>query len=168
MLIKTLAVSAAIMAAGLYAMDAMADDREKLQDAYDAIESLEDASALEDPADIMTWIDMPRAVDLGKTFDITVIVENGRADRPLKMNAVDINDDLLAGIEVIAVTPEPRSADHYADGYVRLEYPIDIEPGNTWQVVISVRARQSGVFIDDIDIVEGQRFLSRSAQIRIR
>jgi len=162
-------IAAAAMTTVTFAANpAVAVDREKLQEAYAAIESLDDASALEDPADIMAWVEMPRAVKLGETFDITVTIENGRTDRVLKMNAVDVNDGLLEGIELVAVKPDPRSAEHYADGYIRLEFPIDVEPGQTWQVVITARARQTGIYIDDIDVLEGQQILSRSAQIRIR
>jgi len=131
-----------------------------------AMEILEKQGGLEDPKDIMAWVNLPRKAKFGETINLVITIENGRKKKKLKLTGFDIWDEFLGGFEVLDIIPEPRHKDH-SDGALTLEYPNDLIPGDVFEVTLVLKASKIGVFIGDVDVNEGKEFLSRMAQIRI-
>jgi len=147
-------------------MQSDAQESKTLRDAIDALDALENDESLEDPEQILAWVTVPRSLSQGAPADLVVSIENGRIDRDLRMSSIEIYDEFLSGFEILSMNPEPRHKDHDW-GVLSLEYPVDVPPGETWDLTIRLRAVKKGVFIGDVDIYEGDRFLTRAAQARV-
>lgn len=129
----------------------------------DAAEVMEEFA---DPEDIMCWVELPRQAKRGDEITLKVLVENGRSEKVLRLSHVDIEDTFMKGFKVLSVAPEPRQQDQLF-GILTLEFPDDLNAGETSTYEIRLQAKTPGVYIGDVDIYEGQRWLTRAAQIRI-
>jgi hypothetical protein len=125
---------------------------------------LEDLDA---PHEILAWVDLPRAVALGDPVSLQLTVVNGRAQGVFQLTSIDIGDGFLDGFEVLAISPTPHAREH-ALGVLALALPADIAPGAEWQLEIRLKPRRAGVFVGDVDIWAGGRFLTRVAQLQVR
>lgn len=128
------------------------------------VEQLEGEYA--DPVDVMAWVELPRAARLDEEVTLKIEIENGRRDKLLRLSAIEVEEAFLKGFELLKISPEPRHKD-LAFGYLSLEYPDDVKAGETVTYEIKLRAKMTGVYIGDVDVHEGQRWLTRAAQIRI-
>ena len=131
-----------------------------------ALSDLEEEIDLEDLEDIMAWVTVPRMAKVGDTISLEIFVENGRKNDEFKLSEFDILDEFLRGFRVLEITPEPGRKDH-SFGSLSLEYLNDLKPGETFRIELKLKAERAGVFIGDVDVVEGDEFLTRSAQIRV-
>ena len=131
-----------------------------------AIEALEIETGLEDPEDIMAWVNVPRIAEVGDTILLEIFVENGREKKEFKLSGFDILDEFLEGFHILDINPEPRHKDHSL-GSLGLAYPIVLKPGETFQIELKLKAERAGIFIGDVDVMEGDEFLTRHAQIRV-
>jgi hypothetical protein len=138
----------------------------QLEQAIDAIPVQESDWSLDDPEHIMAWITLPRVAGKGDLVTLVVTIENGRVDRDFRLSSVEIWEEFLKGFAVVSISPEPRHQDG-SPGSLRLEYPVDLAPGETWDLEVILRAERTGVFVGDVDVDEGDRFLTRAAQIRV-
>jgi hypothetical protein len=126
--------------------------------------ALEDLGA---PHEILAWVDLPRAVAPGEPVSLQLTVFNGRAQGVFQVTSVDIADGFLDGFEVLTISPTPHAREH-ALGVLALALPADIAPGAAWQLEIRLKPRRAGVFVGDVDIWAGGRFLTRVAQLHVR
>jgi hypothetical protein len=136
-------------------------------DAEEILEALEGEEWMEDPSQIMSWVELPRTVKQGDTFDLLVTIENGRTEDAFRLSEIFLGESFIAGFKILDLSPPPRNKDKSLGDWA-LEYPTDIPAGETREFQIRLRAKASGVFIGDIDIYEGERFLTRAAQTRVR
>lgn len=131
-----------------------------------AIEVLENEVNLEDPKEIMAWVSVPRLAKIGDIISVKFSIENAREKKKFKLSGMDILDEFLVGFEILEISPEPRNKDH-SFGYLALEYPNDLKAGDVFEIVIKLKAEKAGVFIGDIDINEGDKYLTRVFQTRV-
>lgn len=122
---------------------------------------------LDTPRDILAWVDLPRAVARNDAVTLALTVLNARKEGAFQVTAIDIGVGFLAGFEVISITPEPQGQDQ-ALGALALTIPADVAPGGQWTLQIRLKPRRVGVFVGDIDIWAGDRFLTRVAQLQVR
>jgi hypothetical protein len=128
---------------------------------------LQNPELLSDPEDILAWVTAPRSARPGELVVVKVLIENARPDSVLRLSSIDIEGEFLAGFEIERITPAPRNRSPVLGG-VELEYPRDLNPNETLEVEFTLRAKAAGVFIGDIDIYEGSKFLTRVAQVRVK
>jgi hypothetical protein len=145
-----------------YALPGESSDR-----VQEALEILEGEGVLDDPQDVMAWISMPRQLKRKGSAKLEVFVLNGRADDTFRMSQIDIADEFLSGFEILDISPSPRQKDH-SMGVLSLEYPLDMAPGESWRLTISLRAKRRGVYIGDIDVLEEESVLTRAAQAQVK
>lgn len=119
-----------------------------------------------DPQGILAWVDMPRAVSPKKNVTLAVTIENARAAEPFKVESIDIASSFLKGFEVTSIDPKPSDVDE-SFGSVTLNYGLSVAPGGKLVVSLELRSKSPGVFVGDVDIWEGDRFLTRAAQCRV-
>jgi hypothetical protein len=119
-----------------------------------------------DPQGILAWVDMPRAVPPNKDVTLTVTMENARAAEPFKVDSIDIASSFLRGFAVGSIEPEPNDVDE-SFGSVTLDYGLSVAPGGKLVISLKLRSKSPGVFVGDVDIWEGDRFLTRAAQCRV-
>lgn len=150
----------------LVALISCAPSSEKKPELKGAIVALEEAMGLEDPKEIMAWVNVPRIAKVGDTISLEIIVENGRKKEPFKLSEFEILDEFLAGFHILEITPKPRHRDH-SFGALSLAYPKRLEPGETFQIELKLKAEQAGVFIGEVEVSEGDDFLTRFVQIRV-
>lgn len=122
---------------------------------------------LDAPQEILAWVELPRTVALGDPVTLLLTVFNARAQGVFQVSSIDIGDGFLDGFEVLAVEPAPQSREHTL-GVLALALPTDIAPGAEWTLEIRLESRRVGVFVGDIDIWAGGRFLTRVAQLQVR
>lgn len=122
---------------------------------------------LDAPQEILAWVELPRTVALGDSVTLRLTVFNARAQGAFQVTSVDIGDGFLDGFNVLAVNPAPQSREHSL-GVLALALSTDIAPGADWSVEIRLQPRRVGVFVGDIDIWAGGRFLTRVAQLQVR
>jgi hypothetical protein len=136
-------------------------------DLRDILAALADEEFLEDPEQIMAWVTAPRSLEAGEEAELEITIENARESGAFRMSSIYIGGGFISGFDVLELSPEPRNHAR-SMGDVSLEYPVDIPAGETRVFRMQLRARQPGVFIGDIDVYEGERFLTRVAQTRVR
>lgn len=125
------------------------------------------ADDLDAPRDILAWVELPRSVARDEQVTLTLTLLNARTQGNFLVSAVDIGVGFLDGFEVIAVTPEPHARE-YALGALALTLSVDLAPGAEWTLEVRLQPRSVGVFVGDIDIWAGDRFLTRVAQLQVR
>jgi len=119
-----------------------------------------------DPQGILAWVDMPRTMPSNTDVTLTVTIENTRAAEPFKVDSVDIAASFLGGFAVRSIHPKPSDVDE-SFGSVTLDYGLSVAPGGKLVISLELRSKSPGVFIGDLDIWEGDRFLTRAAQCRV-
>ncbi len=144
----------------------VAQDLDEYKSALEALEALEDVEIPDDPENVLAWVVAPRSMEKGDSGSVTITIENARSDRAFQLRFIDISDEFLRGIKILSVDPKPRHQDH-SFGTLTLEYPIDIAPNGTHRFEIKFRAKKKGIFVGDIDIYEGEQFLTRAVQSRV-
>ena len=116
--------------------------------------------------DLRGCLSRSRRTTSAASIPLEVFVLNGRADDTFRMSQIDIADEFLSGFEILNISPSPRQKDH-SMGVLSLEYPLDMAPGESWRLTISLRAKRRGVYIGDIDVLEGESFVARAAQAQV-
>ncbi|MBX3437779.1 MAG: hypothetical protein KF861_09830 [Planctomycetaceae bacterium] len=119
-----------------------------------------------DPEAVMAWVELPRTAKVGDEMTLTIEIENGRAEKPLRLSGLEVEETFLEGFTLVSVAPEPRQQGR-SFGYLSLEYPVDIAAGKSVKYELKLQAKEPGIYIGDVDVHEGKRWLSRAAQIRI-
>lgn len=119
-----------------------------------------------DPIAIMAWVEMERSTTVGETVILRITVENGRAQDVFELESIDLGGNFGKGFEFISVKPEPTETDTMF-GDLTLDYPLVIEPGVQLDFEVALLAKNTGVFIGEVDIWEGDKFLSRVAQCKV-
>ncbi len=127
---------------------------------------LNDESFLEDPENIMAWVELPRRTQVGQDLVLTVTIENGRDDETFKLTSIDLGDRYLDGFEVVGYDPQPADTTH-AFGFLEMQYPAVIAAGEQQTFTVRLKATTPGVHIGDLDVYEDSQFLTRALQTRI-
>ena len=110
-------------------------------------------------------IDSPLDIKVGDTFKVTVNVKNEREKKMLMVSDIDISDDYIGGFVLVSTEPSPRSSMHVPfDNSISYTFDTPISAGDTKSYTFVLRAIQPGVFRGDVDVCEGQRFVSTMAQ----
>ncbi len=116
--------------------------------------------------DIFIWVDVPRFAKLNSTIQMKIEIENLRSDREFKIESIDIGKNLGNGFQFKSVNPKPASIDA-TFGELSFEYQISVSAGQRKEILIELVAIQEGVYKGEVDIWEGNDFLTRVAQCRI-
>jgi hypothetical protein len=123
----------------------------------------------QDPEDVNVYLDVPSAVSVGEEFTLIVVVENDRADRGFELGSIDIADEYFDSFVLVAVDPDPRTSSHIPiDNTRSFVFDEDIPPGGEARYAFTLRAPRAGIIRGDIDVCEGQRFLSVMVQTEVR
>lgn len=123
----------------------------------------------QDVKGVSVSIDSPLDVKVGEPFDLTVHVENVRDKRVLTVSDIDISDDYLEGFVVISTEPVSRSSMHVPiDNSMSYTFDSSVPAGATRSFVFTLRAEQAGIFRGDVDVCEGQRFITVTAQTVVK
>jgi hypothetical protein len=119
-----------------------------------------------DPQGILVWVDMPRSTPLNRDLTLVVTIENARASEPFQLESIDIASSFSRGFVLNSIDPKPSDIDE-ALGSMTLDYGLSIAPGEKLVISIDLKSKSPGVFVGDVDIWEGDRFLTRSAQCKV-
>jgi hypothetical protein len=114
-------------------------------------------------------IDSPLDVKLGETFEMVVNVRNERKKRALSLSDIDISEDYLDSFAVISTEPAAKSHMHVPlDNSMSYTFNTRIAPGTTKAFTFTLRAEKIGFFRGDVDVCEGMRFITASAQTVVK
>lgn len=114
-------------------------------------------------------IDSPLDVKKGETFNMVVNVKNEREKKSLTISDIDISDEYLEGFVVISVNPAPKSSKHIPiDDSMSYTFNVSIPGGATNAFTFVIRAEKTGIFRGDVDVCEGQRFITVTAQTVVK
>jgi hypothetical protein len=136
-------------------------------DLLEMLKALEGQEFLQDPPRIMAWVDVPKSVTTNEPLTLRVTIENAREGETFKLSSIDLAKEFAAGFTIVGFSPEPRNKGE-GPSAVSFEYPADIAAAQTRVFEIHLRAKAPGIYIGDVDVYEGERFLTRSAQTRVR
>lgn len=110
-------------------------------------------------------IDSPLDVKVGETFKMTVNVKNEREKNALTVSDIDISDDYMEGFVTIATEPKPKSTMHVPiDNSMSHTFNTRISAGETKAFIFTLRSEKPGIFRGDLDVCEGSRFITVTAQ----
>ena len=149
--------------------DVAAQEEQIFVDTFGEVVYLEQVVTIEPeepPEDIMAWVEMPKSVLEGESFVLRITIENGLAKEYYRISSVDIDTDFLHGFKIISIVPEPRHRDDDG-GYLEIEFPVDLQPREDWEVEITLQAEKPGVYVGDVDIWAGDDYVTRIAQARV-
>ena len=123
----------------------------------------------QDPVGITMSIDSPDEVKRDQVFDLKIEVVNNRAKKSMTVTSIDIHDEYLQGFVVISQTPPSKKSQHVpVDDSRSFDFNVTIPAGQTNVFIFKLRAVKAGVFSGDVDVCEGQRFLTDTAQTEVK
>jgi len=131
-----------------------------------AAQALNGGGTFKDPVDILAWADMPRSATVNESVLLKITVENDRNETPFKLESIDLSGNFANGFEIMAIRPKPAETDAMLNT-LTLNYAISIAPRGRAVFELELIAKKAGVYIGEIDIWEGDEFLTRMAQCRI-
>jgi hypothetical protein len=132
-----------------------------------AVQALEGGGKFQDPVNILAWVDMPRSATVNETVVLKITIENGRSNDSFDLESIDLDANFVKGFDIKAVRPKPTDTDSTLNT-LTLEYSSSIAPGNRAVFQLELIAKRVGIYVGDVDIWEGEQFLTRVAQCRIR
>jgi BatD DUF11 like domain len=114
---------------------------------------------------IAVSIDSPLNVKVGETFTLKVNIKNEREKSTLKVSDIDIGKDYLDGFVVVSTEPTPKSSMTVPlDDSLSYTFNTAIPAQSTKAFSFTLRAERAGIFRGDVDVCEGQRFITTIAQ----
>lgn len=123
----------------------------------------------EDPEGMAITVDAPHDVKVGESYTVIVNVKNERATAPLKVTDVDIANQYIAGSVISSVEPVPESSTSIPLAEcLSHTFNQTIAPGETVVFKFTRRAASPGIYRGDIDVCEGNRFMTKVAQTIIK
>jgi len=156
---------AILLVVALAASSGMAQ-KQDTQEMLEMLEAFADEEFMEDPERIMAWVKTPRSVAKGEVAALQISIENARETEVFRLSSIDFEESFISGFKILELSPEPRNKSKSL-GHLSLEYPIDIPAGESREFNIQLRAQKAGIYIGDADIYEGEKFLTRAAQMRV-
>ncbi|MDF7797934.1 hypothetical protein P4C99_00565 [Pontiellaceae bacterium B1224] len=114
-------------------------------------------------------IESPLDVKVGEEFELKLNVTNERETKRLNISDIDISGDYIEGFILISTDPAPRSSmiiPFFED--ISYTFGTPVQAGETKTFTFVFRAEQEGVFRGDIDVCEGQRFITTTVQTVVR
>ncbi|HYC71146.1 MAG TPA: hypothetical protein VEB66_08075 [Opitutaceae bacterium] len=121
-----------------------------------------------DPPDITAVVSAPAEVKVGEAFDLEVVVTNRRAKGAMALSDIDVGESYLAGFKLASVEPTPKSSMHVPiDESRSFTFSVGIPAGESRTFVFRLQAETAGLHAGDVDVCEGLRFLTKSAQTRV-
>jgi hypothetical protein len=131
-----------------------------------AVEALVNGMGFVDPVDILAWVDLPRSATVDQVVVMKITIENGRSNQPFELESIDLDGNFGKSFRVSEVRPKPIDSDSTLNT-LTLEYSLSIAPGQRAVFEIQLVARKAGVFVGEVDIWEGDDFLTRAAQCKV-
>lgn len=124
---------------------------------------------VQDPPDLLAWVESPDQVAVGDEFALKVFVVNERKTDSLKITSIDLGESYLDHFTVRETQPRAISSQHVPiDDSQSFGFNAVIAPGNTNVFTFQLRAANTGVHRGDVDVCEGIRFVTLMAQTKVR
>ena len=110
-------------------------------------------------------IDSPLDVKVGETFTMKVNVTNEREKKVLSVSDIDFSNEYISGFVVISTDPTHKSSMLVGfDNSISYTFDTTISAGSSKDFTFVLRAEQPGIFRGDVDVYEGARFITKTAQ----
>ena len=91
-------------------------------------------------------------VEMDSTVTLTITATNSHTKR-VTLDSVDIDDSFLAGFQVVAVDPEPRTTTHMSLTHQRTwEFGKPLASRQTFSVTFTLRPAAPGHFSGDVNV----------------
>lgn len=120
------------------------------------------------PSGVSVAVEAPASVTVGEDMTLTVIVTNERPKRRFGLTTIDIADEYLAGFVILGSEPAAKSNAHIPlDNTRSFSFERPLAPGETARFQFTLRPRVAGFYSGDVDVCEGQRFLSAGVQTEV-
>ncbi len=123
----------------------------------------------QDVKGISLSIESPLDVQIGDTFELRLNVKNERETKVLNISDIDISGEYIGGFILISSDPAPKSSMNIPFFHdMSYTFGTPVQPGETKTFSFVLRAEQGGIFRGDIDVCEGQRFITTTAQTVVK
>lgn len=111
----------------------------------------------------------PTPVAVGEVCELEVVVTNERPRLPLKLSDIDIAENYLDGFTVCSVDPVPRSNKHVPiDNSRSFTFNVRVPARTAKTFKFKLRAEKAGIFRGDVDVCEGARFITGTAETVVK
>lgn len=118
-----------------------------------------------EPDGLAVDIECPLDVTVDRPFKLTVKVSNNRGKKDIRLSDIDIEEVYLAAFVVVSVEPSPKSNRHTPLVDVRtFTFDATIKAGSSKSFTFNLRPHKDGLFVGNIDVCEGLRSVSATAQ----
>ena len=123
----------------------------------------------QDPPDVAISVESPTTVSVGQEFTLSVVIENQREERAFQLTDIDIADEYLKSFLVIGENPHAESSTHIPiDNTRSFSFNQAVPPREVMRFDFTLRPTAPGLYRGDVDVCEGQRFLSTLLQTEVR
>jgi hypothetical protein len=124
---------------------------------------------VQDVEGVAVSVDVPLDVKVGESFEMLVQVTNQRPAKDLTLSDIDIADEYIESFAVISTDPPSKSVTHIPlDNSMSHTFDLTIPPGETQVFTFHLRAEKPGFYRGDVDVCEGTRFITATAQTVVK
>ncbi|MFB3106677.1 MAG: hypothetical protein ACE1ZA_17385, partial [Pseudomonadales bacterium] len=108
-------------------------------------------------------------VSVGEEFTLTVVVENQRESRAFELTDIDIAEEYLNNFLILGTNPPVKSDMHVPfDDTRSFSFDKAVPPQEVMRFECTLRPTEVGLFRGEVDVCEGQRFLSTLLQTEVK
>jgi hypothetical protein len=123
------------------------------------------------PEGVFVWVTAPEVISQGDAFVLTIKIENAQISKPFAFSDVDVSGEYMDGFEIVELSPQPGDT-YMGGGDLSMTFDGVLEPGETYDVRIRMRAKAAGIYIGDVDVWfmssrSEMDFYTRVAQTRV-
>lgn len=121
-----------------------------------------------DPEGVAVATEAPAEVRVGEEFTMAVIIMNEREKKPFHLTDIDIAEEYLEGFIILGSEPRAKSNQHVPfDNTRSFSFNRKLPPRESMRFEFRLRPRVAGFYSGDVDVCEGQRFLSAGLQTQV-
>jgi hypothetical protein len=123
---------------------------------------------VQEPKGVKVTVEGPLEVAIDEEFTLTIVIRNERRNRAFGLTDIDLADEYVNNFMVLGTDPAARSSTHVPiDNTRSFSFDHPIPPGGEARYAFRLRPVAVGVFRGDVDVCEGQQFLSALLQTQV-
>lgn len=138
----------------------------KVKDTPLAVQALNKGIETFEPENVFVWAEFPRETKIRSTAKLKIIIKNYRTAKAFHMKSLDIGRTISEGFRIKKIRPNINDMNMDFDEF-ELDYAAQIQPNKQYEITIELEAIKAGLYKGDIDIWEGNNFLTRVIQCKV-
>ena len=123
----------------------------------------------QDPKGVAVHLEGGTEAQVGKEFELVVKVTNQRSSKSFKLSDIDIHEEYMKGFVVVGTDPEAKASTHVPLANIRsFTFDLTIPANQSQEFKFKLRPRETGFFKGEVDIGEGGRTITTTAETEVK